>query len=112
MVASYMRMFPPSVTNLCLCLIKVIVLALSRVCFSITATYLSWCSFKYLCVLCCWHVYLSLLRCVWEWRRYTTQYRLSLSWANPVQTIVCGIVWYWQSCLIKTRFGNSFRTPD
>jgi len=46
-----MRTFPPSVTNLCLCLIKVIVLALLGVCFSITATYLSWRYFKYLCSL-------------------------------------------------------------
>jgi len=39
--------------------------------FSITVTYLSSCSFMCLCVPCYCHACFSLLRCVWEWRRYT-----------------------------------------
>jgi len=53
--------------------IKVIVLAPLSVWFS-TTTYLSSCSFLYLCVPCYCCACRSLLHCVWECRRYKIQY--------------------------------------
>jgi len=46
-----MRVLFTGRTYLCLCFIKVIVLAASSACFSTAATYLSSCSFMYLCFL-------------------------------------------------------------
>jgi len=56
-----------------LVLIQVIVLAPISVCFSITATYLSLCSFKYLCIPSCCPACMSPLHCMREWRRCTIQ---------------------------------------
>lgn len=56
-----MSVFFTHITYLCLSFIKLIVLLQSRVCFSISATYLSSCSFLDLCVPCYRHVGLSLL---------------------------------------------------
>jgi len=63
-----------------LCFNKVIVLAPSNVCYFTNATNLSSCSFMYrICVSLVTAVHaLSLLRCVWEWRRYTIQSMMSL----------------------------------
>ena len=50
---------------------KLIVLAPSSVWFSTVTTYLN--VFSNVCVFLVTAMHLSLLRCVWEWRRYTVQ---------------------------------------
>ena len=63
-----------STIQICLCFIKVIVLAPTSVCFSTTAIYLSSCSFMSLCVPFYCHACLCLLHCMCEGRRYTILY--------------------------------------
>jgi len=56
-------------------------------CFTITATYLYLHSFKYLCVPCYSHVYVSLLRDLWEQRCGATTLTLQLSDDEIVRVI-------------------------
>jgi len=76
----------------CLDFIKIIVLAPSSVYLSTTATYLSSCSFMYLCVPCYCHVCLSLLRYAWKWKLYTIQ---STVWK------ICKL--FWKICFEGTN---------
>jgi len=91
MMAPSMRVTFTGTTDICLCFIKAIDLAPSSVCYSTSATYLSSCSFMYLCVPCYCHACFGLLRCVWVWKRYTIRF---ICWQSHLFLQVHPSIWH------------------